>query len=728
MPKYRYTDPETKRTWVSDSKLSPDELDEAFGASMPPLSQNSPTPDPRDPVSQIQGVDLKGGAATALRVGAPIATGVGVGLLTENPLIGRAAAGVASAGATYLANKIEGKPTSPLEVAEQGVVGAAYPSTGGLASRTVGPFLAGGAYGWGSVTLDSIAKGEGIPAWGTQALGFLFGGTVFKGADKIVARQSLREVLPTDVADEAHSVITQGKLTETGISSAEREDLSNIKSTLGNIRKAKGKFQPKPATTTSQSGRPPEEPNITFGSPQAGPKYQDPKRLTSILYKAAPPMRLFDRLQKQTGVPVYDDVYRPIHDNIHDFDALEKEVKRIKTTYLDDPAVPEQVKRIVKNYTRIATHVNDETYQNLVDSIKSFKRNLPIFNKEIDDQTAHRWANTIISAPQLSLLGFRIGTPARVLSHILQTGYTQLGERGLAVGVKGALSRQGWREAIADGVLEDRAAPEEIEAVEAEAKSWLGRAAHWGYSGIRGAADLSRVTVYQGQKHLTTRAAQKAAGNVEKFIGYAHLRIGLPEAEMNNIVNLYKQGNIGEAIRTSGIARANSSVPLHSRADRMMAATGGTGSRLAFGLSTWPAFYGNLLKDIATGPATKGEKALAAARWIGANAILFRIAKGVYEASGDDPDKAAARAGGFTYFTPMFYGLGPAVTDVFQGTVGAGKELASGRNIYGKEVKTSTAISHLGRAVKPAIPYSYAAVNATTGLYHMLKKTTEDRQ
>jgi hypothetical protein len=761
------------KKFTADHVLSKVEAEKIKNMMAPPLSKASEPKSPvqgvafKDPVGEtlghpigeyLQGVTPRGAAATVVRQGVPIAAGIAAGVATENPIVGRAVMGLASGASTYLANKIEGKLTGGLEVAEQAVTGALYPGAGGSLAKAV---TKGGVYGATSTTLDSLAKGEGMPSWGQAALGFLFGGTFLGGANKLVTRQSLREVLPTEVADVVHPIITNDKVTIPVANEVEKEGIEEVGTVVRKLKLGKVSNVDPVDFSKLQKGDSPHEPPVKSektgakfkwkkvgkgeyvkdfsGSGEVPPtetkgqepppsqKFQDPKGLTVTLYKATPPPRLFDRLQKQTGVPVYDDVFKPVQENIHNFEALDKEVKRINEKYLDNPNVPEQVKNVIRHYTQNALHVNDKTYQHLVFAIMQYAKKLPILGRYVTEQTANDLANMVIGGPQLSLLAARAGTPFRVLSHIFQTGYMQLGERGLAKGIQGALSRRGWAEAAADGVLERISAPEEIAAL-AEREGMLGKVMRASYWGIGTSADISRVITHQGQKYVTQRAIQKAGGDVNKFrvrMG----EVGLPHAEVENIVRLYQQGDMQGAIRASTIARARSSVPLHSRADRAMMSTGGVGGRMATGLSTWPLFYGNLLKEtFISGPGSKTQKAIAFGRWWVANQILSNyIAKPIYEdIVGYDPEEAERRSNAFTHFSPLFYGLSPAV-DVYKGVVEGGKELVTGYNKYGKEVPREKALAHTARALKPAIPYYYAAEDAISGVGTMLKKTLEDR-
>lgn len=743
MAKFRYKDPQTGRTWVSDSRLSDDELDEVFGEKLP-----APSEDP----NAVKGLRadhpwLTSAAATAARTATPIIGGAVAGLAaaeTGPGAIAAAAAGYGAGGALgeSLAEKIEGRPQEPLEIAAQGVTNALLPGPGKTVARGVIKHV---AHGLGSVTLDALAKGEGPPSWMNLALGAVVSGVGGATITKLHMRSALKEVLPGDVADEAHSLLTTGKLADPTASPeahVEAKELSTVirKLKLGKmssevkkvVRGPKGRFQ---SVTVNEPVEPVSLEGLKVGdsgtyiSTESLRTPKEMKGLTAFTYEMQPPARLFDRIQKQTGLPVYDEVFKPVHDTVHDREALEKELKRIQVQYLDKGAnVPKTVQTAIRGYVEVMKHAHDGTYQNMVEAVKQFRRRLPIVGKEISDQDAQRLVNTIISSPQLATLAFRVGPATRVLSHIFQTGYMQLGERGLASGIKGALSRQGWREAITDGALKIDMAPEEIAALEASEHSLLGKLTHWGYTGIRGAANLSRVITHLGQKAKTANAIRAAGGNVARFIDKANLDIGIPEAEAQQIVKLYQAGQFNEAITRSGIARADASVPAHSRADRAIATTRSTRGRIAGSLSTWPNFYGNLLyESFIAGPGSKTKKATAFARWAAANAILSNfIAEPIYrDLAGYDEDAAKRKAEGFTFLSPIFYEGGPAVSAMMEGVQGA-KETYSGRGKYGQPQSRIKGLAHTARALQPLIPYSYA-IEDLYAAGQRLKKTLEDR-
>ncbi len=383
MPSYRYTDPETGKSWNSSERLTPDELDEVFGA---------PARSASDPTGQIQGIDLRKGAATSVRVlgglgGAAVGGAIGTAIEPGGgTLVGaRVGGGVGSGLAEIGAEKIEGRPVNPKEVLAQTAIG-------GLAPGVNTPVKAL-AYGAGSVTLDSLARGEGLPSVGQTALGMTFALAGERAVSRLTMRSSLREVLPKDVADETHLMLTEGKTTAPGLHDELREmktaqaqqrfpfsprpapeiDVSEVSDvqTPKYSKQVKGRFV---RLTSSQT--PQELPGIL------GPRYGGKARVATEAFEPAlgpyprepepedmrgiadwvamsrgagmrePPAnvrwytagfkpigrmgRLFDDMQTQTRLPLYDDVYVPIKAAMGDKEKLAEEIKRITKTYVKD--------------------------------------------------------------------------------------------------------------------------------------------------------------------------------------------------------------------------------------------------------------------------------------------------------------------------------------------------------------------------------------------------------
>jgi hypothetical protein len=196
MPPFRYTDTTTGKTWISKTKLTPDELDEAFGADEPPISSSA------DPLSQIKGADiggkLKRGAPTAIRASAA------AGYVGGN--IGGAAA---TAAAELAAEAVEvnlgtRESISPKEIALQTGLAAVFPGAG---KTVLGSAIKGAAFGAGSATLDSIVTRGELPPVGQLAVGTLTGG-ILLGGSSYALRGSVKELLPPAEADIAHGLLT----------------------------------------------------------------------------------------------------------------------------------------------------------------------------------------------------------------------------------------------------------------------------------------------------------------------------------------------------------------------------------------------------------------------------------------------------------------------------------------------------------------------------------------
>lgn len=741
MPTWRITDPKTGQVWTTEGINPPSDkdLDELFGNSVPPISDPAVNQHPW------------------LAAGARIAGGIGgaaIGEVVGGPAGAMAGGALGSAAGESLGEYIGGEQQSPAQIGVAGALGLAAP-----AATTI-PRMA--AFGAGSVTLDAIARQEGVPSPGQIALGALFAVGVGKGADYIMTRTSLREVLPKDVADEAHPILTKGRLKDPPKTQGIREQVSNIRhvqdqmqlpwkpvpvpdvdlsevSEVGPARyepRVKGRFTKltSSAKQIEMEGMPPR-PQAPYGPempPPTPPSEPEPQPFevgrvrpgTAITSFLARPGRLFDELQVQTKLPVYDDVYVPLRDNMHNPEKLKEVVKHIRSVWSGNEAVPEVVARAVDRITHLAESGSDGTLRDLSYGIREFTRRFTR-GYEMDPETATRWAYHMITTPQVGLLPGRVGPTMRVWSHLLQTGYMTL-DNWFFTGLRKGLTREGMRFAREAGALEAGAVDEELEQV-AKGTGLYDRMVRLGFLGFKKSNDLNRSVMFHGQYERTLGAARRAGRDLTKFVDYANLDFGIPQSEAAAITRMYADGHVREAAIRSGIARADYSIPTHSRLDRPEAMTGSTLGRVTFGLYNWPSFYGSLIRNTwlpkALGGAGEGsavKKGAAFARWVAANSFLYGLAKQLYgsnvSGAGNVTKTAQEKARELTFFGPVFYEGGPMIQSAVGG-ISTAKKLASGEKVSKKQA---------WKTVEPAIPFSYAAEDLI--YYGMkLKKTVEDR-
>lgn len=749
MPKWRVTDPQTGQTFVTEGDTPPSatDLDYLFGEHVPPRSAG-------DPTGSKKSVDIR---HPWLATGARIAGGLGGAALGEvvgGPAGAVAGGAIGSGLGESAAEYLGGEPQSPAQIGAATLTGLAAP-----AATTVPRMI---AFGAGSVTLDALAKDHELPTVGQMALGSLFAVGVGKTVDKLMARSSLREVLPKDIADEAHPILTEGRLKEPPKAPGIRDQVRDIRHVQDQMQlpwkpvpaapidysevsdvvaaryepRMKGRFAKltSSAKQIEMEGMPPK-PQAPYGPempPPAPPQEPEPQPFevgrvrpgTAITSFFARPGRLFDELQKQTGLPVFDDVYTPLRNNLHDPEKLQEVIKHVRSVYGRNENVPEVVARAVERITKLAQSGSDGTLRDLSYGIREFVRRFTR-GYEMDPETATRWAYHLITLPQVGVLPGRVGPTMRVWSHLLQTGYMTL-DNWFFTGLRKGLTREGMRFAREAGALEAGALDEEVSQV-ARGTGLYDRLVRLGFIGFRKSNDLNRAVMFHGQYERTLNAAKRAGSNLYKFVDYANLDFGIPQSEAVQIAQMYADGHVREAAIRSGIARADYSIPTHSRLDRPEAMTGSTLGRTTFGLFNWPSFYGSLIKNTwlpnALGGAGEGsatKKAAAFARWVGANYFLYQLANQLYgpnvSAAGNVTKTGEQKARELTFFGPVFYEGGPMIQTAV-GMSSAAKKFASGEKVSGKQ---------LWRAVEPAVPFSYAAEDA---IYWggRLKKTLEDR-
>lgn len=660
MPTWRVHDPKTGEEWFTEGALPPTskQLDELFGDNVKPLSAGTPKEqvgDYRDPVSQIQGVDLKQGAATAARIGGAYA-GAAAGTMLD-PVIGPAGTsiggGLGSMAGEYVGEKIQGRPTSYPEIAAAGVSGAVAPFATGA--------VKGAAFGLGSVTLDAMAKHEGLPTRGQMALGIIFGAAGGKATDRLLNRSALREVLPRDVADESHAILTENRFTAPPRSESLRQELRAIGraktqlnfpfrahqvpevdlSEVSDVQPPKyapkypkgtpggmgGKYvrltssakqeplpgftEPPPAAKPSVSQAEYVRQEAAFGggtiegsATVSRPGIVSGRTGSGFSTFFGRPARLFDELSRQTNRPLYTDVWDRLRVAAHDPDPekLDEAVKYVQRTYLNQDSTGLQgldleshqvVRRAIEGITKIAKSGVDGTARDTAYMFREFGSR---FGLDIDPETATRWVYHTMSVPQISLLAGKTGPTVRMGSHTIQTGYMLLGERWFGAGLRRAFTLSGMREAKAYGALEAEAVPEEISQL-SKMSGWYEKLVRYGFLGFRKAQDLGRAVLFHGQMQRSLWAARKAGTDVEKFVDLANLDFGLPQAETVRLAKMYADGHTKEAAVLSGIKRADFGIPTHERLDRPMGMTSTTLGRTTFGLYNWPSFYGSTIKN-----------------------------------------------------------------------------------------------------------------------------------
>lgn len=622
--------------------------------------RDMPAQDPlaKTRVEESEGI-AKALGKTALRVGATIVGG---------RLGGRAGAAAGAGITSYL---LGDKPAESL--VEAGSAGL-FPGTGKTAVRSVAK---SGAFATVSSVASSIARGE-WPDGATTALNGVIGGVLGYGGFKL--DEHLGNLMPGGVAKEAAGAIEHGKLP----AGTEVEEANEIRKLRLQLRDKRGQFLPKKGADESlglaRGGTqlvkrtdidehiveemadlkkndifPPYEPT-------RAPFTNTVNKMTLRTKLINRPMWLADHVQEQTGVPVYDDVYRPLRAALGDEDRTKEEISRIRKTYLGKKSgVPEDVQKVIKDY--VTAHGNREYNSFLASVVQSVRKNVPLFGKEISDEDAQRIANNIMSMPSVELLAGRVGPPIRVFSHTFQTGFMKLGGGWIGKGFARGTSLRGIREAVAAGAI----GPEELELPEellSKKGGWYQKAVDIGFLGFRGAQVWSRTVIFQGAKAKAASALTRSGwNNWEKFMDRAGLDIGIPKAEVGLAKYLYEGGREKELLDHIGKVHADSYIPGHSYLDQPFFRRQSDLHMVASQLGNWPSFYATTLKENFFGDGPGKKKAILGARWALANTVMFYAARRAYAWFDDDEKKATNAALELTYANPVFFAGGPALQE-----------------------------------------------------------------
>lgn len=307
--------------------------------------------------------------AFAARTVAPIMAGAivpGAGLLPGLVTGGTAVAGEAAA------RKMEGAPVTPGGLAAAGLT---YGLPVSVSMSTIPRAVAaGGALAWGSSTLGSLLETGEMPTIGNQAITLLTGGLLggFFGRTQKVSEplvSSLKEIAPPDVAAEAENIITKGKIPNA--SPAMAQDIRELDRTRRNLPFLKQMFPSKTEAELADipiSYRPMlAKPRITMAGEEVSgvefpstfaPEMEQPalpgiprerelvrRRIskkkpfvTKEEYRLGtyfkPTGSFFADVQTRTGIPVYDQVYRPIREGYENMNLyLARQGEEIKNVW-----------------------------------------------------------------------------------------------------------------------------------------------------------------------------------------------------------------------------------------------------------------------------------------------------------------------------------------------------------------------------------------------------------
>lgn len=332
--------------FLSDPKV-PEETKKKVAASLrarEPLSKQMPElaqepqqadpyasfqrPQPDANLSNIDPASLGRVGGLALRAGGTI---LGSRFGRMGGMAGAAAGDVAAQGLERLTGARE--QVNPRETVAQGALAGVAP---GLAGSPVAGALKGAAFGLGSTTLDSLAKGEGLPSVGQLALGTIING-LFTGVGRRIMRPAIAEVSHADVAEQVDSLFKgKGLQAATDAEQAGARDITETLRAQGKLpgirfrparpigeayRTRAGRFETfasgaaKQEESLAQAGAPfaggelLTQETLPFNKTVAGPK--GTFKPQSGLYTGLP-KNWFSKVETRTGLPVYRDVFEPV--------------------------------------------------------------------------------------------------------------------------------------------------------------------------------------------------------------------------------------------------------------------------------------------------------------------------------------------------------------------------------------------------------------------------------
>lgn len=313
-----YKNPATGEQYRTDKELNGDQLEELFNVDVPPTSARMPAEDPvgkwltgvtggRPPeiTPASQAFSNKANMVAGRVVGIAARVGIPIAGAATGGILGGAIGGLVGGGLDNLIN--QQTPTPGGMIADTAIGAAGMLPV--KAATMPGAVLKGMAVGGGSVTIDSVIRDQELPTAGRAALGLIIGGVTSGMAHGLEFRSALNEVMPRDQADIVAKVLAKQKISED-----EFQGSQSAKEAVGEIRS----LQQSPIL--NQFGKPFDVEHTALPSPD--PIVEPPSRITNAKPNPAtnaaqpitPPKFFFDKVQTQTDIPVYDEVYKPIHD------------------------------------------------------------------------------------------------------------------------------------------------------------------------------------------------------------------------------------------------------------------------------------------------------------------------------------------------------------------------------------------------------------------------------
>lgn len=274
----KYTDEATGVTFESEGELSPEELEQAFAAVGEHVRASTEEP-PAD----------AGWAPTLLRTGGAIAGSVLGGL---SPFPGGALVGGAGGAALgdRFAQDLEEKrgareEYNPYRTVTEGLMGLVAPGVGSSVAKQA---LKGAGYGALAPVVTDLVEGKDMPQLGELAMSTALGALMSGGSTHMVKK----------FTSDAAKVVTGSD--EIATAATERIEQLPKWATQGRVH---GKFvKPEDVIDAILPRK-----RITGEVSKTGTKELTP--VSKFAERYMPTRATMDRLQKQTGVPVYNDYY-----------------------------------------------------------------------------------------------------------------------------------------------------------------------------------------------------------------------------------------------------------------------------------------------------------------------------------------------------------------------------------------------------------------------------------
>lgn len=290
----------------------------------------------------------------------------------------------------------------------------------------------------------------------------------------------------------------------------------------------------------------------------------------------------------------------------------------------------------------------------------SFRKFLTSLGVDASDADVRNVVNTYTQLTHAGLLGFRPGPLIRNMFNTWQTG-SRIGLDWTWRGITKAMSKEGWSQAKAAGMIEEEVLHEveglrELGSVSTVTKT-ASAIAERGLRFYGKVDDFNRAAMYLGMRDKFLTAVKKGIKDESKFLSTSGLYRFHPVIR-DQVMGMMRTKGVQDAAHLIGVHAAQDTQWVYRSGFRPTAMSGEL-NRAFLQFGVWPMNYLEYTRQMLTMPQTPTlEKAKWVGEWALANAGILGVFGAAGSAVGLGPD-ALHHTLGWTFVGPLSYTGGP---------------------------------------------------------------------